>query len=261
MVDHPSPVPGRKAFAAALLAPDLPVPEGVVGRDGRPAGKRFAVYRNNVVVSLTESLKATYPAVTALLGEEYFSALARLYINAHPPQSPILSRYGAELSEFVATFAPLAAYPYLADVARFEWAWLQSYHAADAPVLAAADLAAVPPEALAGTILTAHPAASVLVSAFPVFDLVIANRFEPEASGSVDLSESQTVLFSRPDIDVMFRVIPAGTAALAAALLDGQALGNAAEQAFEADPAFDFSQGLSVLLAAGIFGGLDGRAA
>lgn len=255
------PVPGRDDFAAALFVPDLPVPAGVVGPGGRPAGKRFAVYRNNVVVSLTESLKATYPAVAALLGDEYFSALARLFMSAHPPKSPILSRYGGELSDFVAGFSPLAPYPYLADVARFEWAWLESYHAADAARLDPADLASVAPEALGDVRLQAHPASRLLVSGFPVFDLVVANRFEPEVSVPIDLLESQTVLFSRPDIDVMFRVIPAGTAALATALFSGQTLGDAAELAFAADPGFDFSQGLSVLLSAGIFCGLDRRTA
>ena len=250
------PVPGRDDFAAALFLPDLPVPAGVVGPGGRPAGKRFAVYRNNVIVSLTESLKATYPAVAALLGDEYFSALARLFMSAHPPKSPILSRYGGDLSDFVAGFAPLAAYPYLADVARFEWAWLESYHAADAAPLDPAELAVVAPEVLGDVRFRAHPAARLLASGYPVFDLVVANRFEPEASVPVDLLESQTVLFSRPDIDVMFRVIPAGTAALAKALFLGQALGDAAELAFAADPDFDFSQGLSVLLSAGVFCGL-----
>ena len=253
----PGLLPGRDDFAAALFVPELPVPAGVVGPGGRPAGKRFAVYRNNVVVSLTESLKATYPAVAALLGDEYFSALARLFISQHPPKSPILSRYGGELSEFVAGFSPLAAYPYLADVARFEWVWLECYHAADATPLDPAGLASVAPEALGGLRLQAHPAARLLASAYPVFDLVVANRFEPEASVPIDLLESQTVLFSRPDIDVMFRVIPAGTAALARAVLSGQALGDAAELAFVADPDFDFPQGLSVLLSAGIFCRLD----
>ncbi|NBN79715.1 DUF2063 domain-containing protein [Microvirga tunisiensis] len=248
--------PGRDAFAAALLSPDLPVPEGVTGPGGRPAGRRFGVYRNNVVVSLTESLKATYPAVARLVGEDYFSALARLFIGAHPPVSPILSRYGQEFSRFVADFSPLAAYPYLADVASFEWAWLQSYHAADAVPLDPAELAAISPEVLADIRFLPHPAARLLASAFPVFDLVVANRFEPDRPLSIDLSESQTVLFSRPDIDVMFRVLPRGTAVVAEALLAGQPLGQAAELGLAAEPGLALPQALSVLLAAGIFTGV-----
>ncbi len=37
----------QREFAAALLDPARPTPPGVVGPDGDPSHKRFAVYRNN----------------------------------------------------------------------------------------------------------------------------------------------------------------------------------------------------------------------
>ena len=43
---------------------------GVSAGAGRPAGRRYAVYLNNVAVSLTEALATGFPAVAALLGEE-----------------------------------------------------------------------------------------------------------------------------------------------------------------------------------------------
>jgi hypothetical protein len=39
----------QRAFATAILDPDSPIPRGLIGPDGEPGGKRFAVYRNNVV--------------------------------------------------------------------------------------------------------------------------------------------------------------------------------------------------------------------
>lgn len=43
-------------FAAALLDPKRAVPPNLVGPDGEPTTKRFAVYRNNVMVGLVEAL-------------------------------------------------------------------------------------------------------------------------------------------------------------------------------------------------------------
>ena len=42
-------------FVAALLRPDADVPLGLSDPEGRPAGKRFNVYRNNVAVSLKDA--------------------------------------------------------------------------------------------------------------------------------------------------------------------------------------------------------------
>jgi hypothetical protein len=64
----------QKEFAAALLDPERTAPAGVVGPDGDPCPKRFAVYRNNVVVVLIEILRAAYPAVRRLVGDEFFDA-------------------------------------------------------------------------------------------------------------------------------------------------------------------------------------------
>ncbi len=48
-------------FAAALLDPDLPAPSTI-----SPAHRsRFAIYRNNVALSLVEALATRFPAVRA----------------------------------------------------------------------------------------------------------------------------------------------------------------------------------------------------
>ena len=114
------------SFGRALLDPQMATPDGLTGPDGETAPKRFNVYRNNVIVSLCEALGESFPAVKALLGEEYFRALAQAFVTAHPPVSPVLIWYGAGFADFLDVFPPLKAYPYLGDVARLEWSWLQA---------------------------------------------------------------------------------------------------------------------------------------
>ena len=65
----PATADGATEFSVALLDPTQPVPEGLFDGDERPAGRRFDVYRNNVVVSLGEAILTGFPILTKLLGE------------------------------------------------------------------------------------------------------------------------------------------------------------------------------------------------
>ena len=81
-------------FARALLDPEAEVPWGLTDPEGRPAPKRFSVYRNNVASSLTRALEAAFPTVRKLVGDEFFAAMAGVFLRAHPPQSRMLMLYG-----------------------------------------------------------------------------------------------------------------------------------------------------------------------
>ncbi|GGB32271.1 DUF2063 domain-containing protein [Roseibium aquae] len=243
--------PAARDFAEGLLFPGHPVPAGVVGPDGAPDLKRFNVYRNNVIASLTDALAATYPAVRRLLGETYFSALAREFIRAHPPRSPVLIWFGQAFPGFMETFPPLAGYPYLGDVARAEWFWLQAYHAADVAPLDPALLQAVPSDGLGLVRFQPHPAASVVRSRFPVHCLLQANRFLAGQEVDVDMTQSQDVLISRPDVDVLVVRLKPGGAVFTQALLDGVALEQAAQQASETTEGFSLAPCLRDVLASG----------
>jgi hypothetical protein len=82
-------------FARSLLKADLPPPSVIRSSDGADPERRFAVYRNNVVVGLVRALEARFPVVLRLVGEEFFRAMAQVYVTHDPPRSPILFRYGS----------------------------------------------------------------------------------------------------------------------------------------------------------------------
>lgn len=242
------------AFFAALTDPAGIVPTGVVGPDGQADAKRFAVYRNTVASTLIEALSASFPAVVRLVGEDFFTAAARDFAATEKPSSPLLFRYGAAFPDFLAGLEALSPYPYIPDVARLDWAWLQSYHAADAPVLTPADLAAVPAEALPKQHLALHPAVRVVASRYPVVTIWTANRGDgPVPDRLPDTRED--ALVTRPDLNVGVRVLPPGAACLLSYLGAGAPLGAAAGAAASADPGFDLSTALSVLLQAGSLAG------
>jgi hypothetical protein len=234
-------------FSRGLLDPAAPVPSVVNGL----TPKRYAVYRNNVTVGLVRAMETNFPAVRKLLGEVYFAGLAREFVQAHPPQSPLLFFYGADFSGYLAAQDDLAEYPYLADVALLEQQWRVSYHAADQGVLGPQALGAVDPDHLMNLVFKPHPAFSVVQSEFALFDIFKANR---ESDGdSFDPSIAQDVLVTRPDIDVLIHLLPAGGAQFFQNLARGESLGLAAENAADTEPDFDLSQLIGLMMRVGAF--------
>jgi hypothetical protein len=244
----------QSEFAAALVAPDLPLPAGVTSARGAADASRFAVYRNNVHVGLTKAIASRFPTVEKLVGTEFFQGMARLYVADRKPVSPLIFAYGDDFPDFVAGFAPAASVPYLADVARIEAAWTRAYHAVDAAPLTVADLGALPPEALAELRLAPHPAATLVVSAYPAGSIWAAHQGDDVTPLST--RDAETVLVARPDMAVDVHVLPARDARFAAALFAGESLGAAAAQAMGSNSDFDFGAALVGLTALGAFAGL-----
>ena len=233
----------QSQFVAAVLDPAQPEPDGLRDPAGRPAGKRFDVYRNNVVSSLIGALRDGFPAIHSLLGAEYFTAIAGLFVRAHPPQDPRLMHYGTEFPEFLVDFAPLAHLPYLTDVARLELAMRASYHAADHRAFGPADLAALPPDLVGDATLALAPSTVMLRSAFPIVGIRAK-----ALGGHQSAPTAQDVLVARLEYDPEPHVLPAGAFAFLTALHDGQTLGAAATQANDSAPDFDLSATLSLAL-------------
>lgn len=92
---------------------------------------RFDIHRRHFIRSLTASLEKTYPGVVNLVDGRFFAFAADSFIRAHPPASPCLFEYGAALPDFLEVFPACASLPYLADVARMEWAMHRVFHSED----------------------------------------------------------------------------------------------------------------------------------
>ena len=236
----------QTAFTSALFAPDARLPEGLVTPDGRPASKRFNVYRNNVISSLIEALGAAYPVVKKLVGDEFFTAMAGVYVRACPPKSPLMILYGGEFPAFLDDFEPARSVPYLSDVSRLERARREAWHAADDPVADPAILSDLSAESLMEVRFVLHASLRLVSSPYPVASIWQANTTEPNAA--LDKT-AQDVLIARPRDNVLMNILPAGGHAFLSALSRGQTLGQATERAGAAHQDFDLSQNLAGLFA------------
>ena len=242
----------QSEFAAALIDPDLAVPDGLTAWNGPQPVRRFGVYRNNVAIGLIGALASRFPAAERIVGEEFFAAMAREFIRLHPPRSPLLLAYGDDFPDFVESFEPTREIPYLPDVMRLEALRGRAYHAADAVPLDAALVATIEPAGLAELTFLPHPSASVARSTYPAVTIWAMNTGEIELADISDWT-GEDALVIRPQMIVEVHRLPPGGATFLAALFSGAALGEAYERALAEAANFDLSANLAGAFTAGAF--------
>jgi hypothetical protein len=202
--------------------------------------RRLQVYRNNMEASLTGSLRATYPAVCALVGEDFFRMLAKRYIPQHPSRSGDLHRFGDRFAEFVSGVEEARQLPYLSDVCALEWAYHLVFHAADEGALDATALADIPPADVPDIRLKLHPASILLTSAFPVTRIWQLAIHEQSDARPVDIScGPEYLIVARRDLEIEFQSMHAAEFAFMQALAKGETLAECAEDAIRIEPDFD----------------------
>jgi hypothetical protein len=231
-------------------------------RDGDRFARGLAAYRANAGALAERALAAAYPTLQQLVGDESFAALARAFWHRHPPERGDITTWGGELAGFVAAAQSLAEEPYLADVARLEWA----LHTA----AGAADSSAAPPglERLAdadpATLrLLARPGTALVESAHPIVAIWQAHRAEAGAGDDRFAAVRQAFAESRADAALVWRAgwrvevaaLPPPDAQFTAAVLGGQPLGAALHAVQERSPSFDFTAWLLAALQRGWLAG------
>jgi hypothetical protein len=111
----------------------------------------------------------------------------KTYLMMHPPTRPSLRHAGAELGGHLSAepFAEVFSRrcPYAADLARLEWAMTEAFYAADSPVLAREDLAAVAPRNWSDLRFELGPSLQLLACAWPVHS--VRERFDREDADAV----------------------------------------------------------------------------
>jgi hypothetical protein len=242
-------------FGRSLLADDdgalgMLEPEVVAG--ALTARDRLAVYRNNVVASLTEVLRETFPVVSRLVGEQFFGFAAREFIAIQPPLRPSLSEYGKAFPGFLGAFPACCELVYLTDTADLEWLLSAARYAADIAPVSAECLAAIAEDDAARLVFRFHPACGYLESQWPI-DCIWRSNQEGGQDEFVDLDTGGARLeVSRSDDGVMFRTLDHAEFAFRKSLASGAPLGIALEHALGIRPDFPAPHALAAVFSAGL---------
>ncbi len=201
------------------------------------AKQRLQIYRNNSLVTLTESLKNIYPAILRLVGEDFFNATAKKFIVEAPPINGDLHEFGGDFADFLEKFIPAQTMPYLASVAHLEWTRHQAYYAAGSMELDITRLKNVPQEKYGFIQFKLHPSHRLLEFAFPILEIWQMCQEQNIPDYSIDLSSGgQKILVIRPGLSVDMLKLTAGEFALLLALSIGEEFTQACDLALRAEP-------------------------
>jgi hypothetical protein len=197
-----------------VLSGDPAIAGAVNGTPAVPASTRLAVYANAYRVRLAEALGANVPQLQQFLGVEEFGAVASRYIDEYPSQFASIRWFGDRLAQMLEQSH--AAQPWLAELARWEWALAASFDAQDSRAVGIECLASVAPDAWSDLQLEFHPSVQYLELATNAQALFKALSEEQPPPPPAILERPQPWLLWRQDLKTQYRSVePAEAAALA----------------------------------------------
>ncbi len=204
--------------------------------------RRLQVYRNNVVTGFTEALRAAYPVIERLTGEQFFRGMARAYIASTPSRAGNLHEFGHDFGDFLAGHPACRGFPYFAEVARLEWACHEAWHAGEHEPLDVAKLAEVDAAHYSALVFVLHPTVRLLRARYPVHKIWEVNQPEYPHEPVVDLETGEAcILVHRKGWEVQVLSLDAATFVFLDRLSRGDNLGIATEAAIGLDSSFDLN--------------------
>jgi len=195
------------------------------------------VHANTISHARLVALEDTFPHTRQLIGDALFNTLSRSYFDDGHGRSQSLDMLGERFPHWLDSSGRS---PLEIALARFEWLWLTSYHAADAEPLSAAPFVQADPAQVLAMSVKTHPAAGLMPTVTGLSELL-------GLSGSGDW-----LLLARPDADVTVQLVPASTAALFHTFLTGDTLGHAFETILTNDADGNPLEAMQFLIAAGV---------
>ena len=252
----PSLASAQQHFADALLDLDaVPQAKALFDYEDSLSETRLALYRGNLAAIWRGALANAYPVLLQLVGEDYFTQMARAYGRAHPSQEGDLNAFGAHLPEFLRSSGAADDYPYFVDVALIEWALNCAYYAKDADALSLMALAQAAQQVsveVMGARLECAPAVGLIASTTAAVDIWFAHQSKEQASPS-DVQRPSYALITRLNWMPELHAIDEAAFRALSALRDGASLGDAFESALLVDEAFDVAGNLQSWFALGVF--------
>ena len=167
----------------------------IADNNGIDVSHRLDVYRNAYYIRLQEALAHDFPALLACMGDIAFGREMAAYLKVCPSTSPSLRQLGERLPDYLSDHNT----PWLADLARLEWAVLEAFDAADTSVLTAEALQNIPPERWQDLYFELHPSVSVLDVSTHAYEVWNAHRQQQSLPDQQNDSMLPLLIWRSPD--------------------------------------------------------------
>tara|TARA_R110002033_G_scaffold28430_1_gene63551 strand:- start:40 stop:768 length:729 start_codon:yes stop_codon:yes gene_type:complete len=216
----PSLAEGQARFVACLQKGPSHFPDDLFAEDKARALLGLKAHANTISHARLVALENAYPKLHEHMGHKRFHSLSRDYIEQDHILTCDLNRIAAGFTDFLENRKCDGTE---IDLARVEWAWIESYHAAEAEPLSLADIATLDEESLLALAIEAHPAMRLIDLAGPL---------SPQL-GELGPETPHALLVARPEAQVLFHPLTAVDHAIAGKIINSATLGNLLDAALE----------------------------
>lgn len=234
----PSLADSQARVIACLQKGPAHFPAGLFTESRERALLGLKAHANTISHARLVALEQAYPKLHEHLGHDIFHALSRAYIEQDHVLACDINGIAAAFATFLAGQGCDAG---SVDLARIEWAWLESYRSAEAEPLALGDIAG-----LAETELLALP-----VAAHPAMRLVTLSGPLPAALPEMAATDPAGLMIARPQAQVLFHPLNAAERAVAIKIDDCATMGNLLNRALELGDESSAMQQVMMLIRAG----------
>lgn len=222
MRSQPSLHEQQRRFAEQLQTAAPAWPDGTLA--GPHAAQAMQIYRNNSRYNLQSALRNSYPVLGRIVGQDFLAAAAQRYVDQVASHSGDLNAYGDQFAGFLSSWPPVHDLPWLADMARLEWASLQLAGAADAQPQDLSVLTGTVAEQWGQLRFQLHPAHHVMTSSWPILRIWQLNQADYQGDYHVDVDQAQSVLLYRPQQQLVLQELNPAEALFLQALDQQQTL-------------------------------------
>ncbi len=190
--------------------------------------ERLGVYAHGYRARIHEALAECFEAVRRVVDKERFWDLSDTYAVHYPSHDYNLNYVGRHLPEFLANHALLGEFPFLKELAAFEWKVWQAFHAFQERSFRKEELARIPLEDWERARIQFQPSVSLVVSEWPVLDLWLKRKSKEDLKSFFAKNE-QRILIGRKNDQVRCERLEEPPYLLLEALLSGKTLGRTLE--------------------------------
>jgi hypothetical protein len=134
--------------------------------------ERLEIYNRQYWFRVLGALAEDFPALRAVVGDAKFDALSIAYLAEHPNRSFTLRNLGSKLIEWLSAHPEFTGrrHALAIDVARIEWAFVESFDSADLAPLTLAQIAALD----GASLLALQPHLRLMALEHPADNLVLS---------------------------------------------------------------------------------------